>query len=45
MRLRLGVTCHTGARACFFNTLLGGAPAASMLERIERIVGERKSAP
>jgi phosphoribosyl-AMP cyclohydrolase / phosphoribosyl-ATP pyrophosphohydrolase len=40
-----GVACHTGARSCFFNALQGGAPAASMLERIERIVHERKSAP
>jgi phosphoribosyl-ATP pyrophosphohydrolase/phosphoribosyl-AMP cyclohydrolase len=40
-----GVACHTGARSCFFNTLQGGAPAASMLERIERIVRDRKGAP
>jgi phosphoribosyl-ATP pyrophosphohydrolase/phosphoribosyl-AMP cyclohydrolase len=40
-----GVACHTGARSCFFNTLQGGPPAASMLERIERIVRERKAAP
>lgn len=40
-----GVACHTGARACFFNTLQGGAPASSMLERIERIVLERKTSP
>ena len=40
-----GVACHTGARSCFFNVLKGGAPAASMLERIERIVRERKTAP
>jgi phosphoribosyl-ATP pyrophosphohydrolase/phosphoribosyl-AMP cyclohydrolase len=40
-----GVACHTGARSCFFNALQGGAPAASMLERIERIVHERTSAP
>jgi phosphoribosyl-ATP pyrophosphohydrolase/phosphoribosyl-AMP cyclohydrolase len=41
---QVGVACHTGARSCFFNALAGGAPAASMLERIERIVGERKAA-
>jgi phosphoribosyl-ATP pyrophosphohydrolase/phosphoribosyl-AMP cyclohydrolase len=40
-----GVACHTGARSCFFNVLKGGAPAASMLERIERIVRERKASP
>jgi len=42
---QVGVACHTGARSCFFNALSGGAPAASMLERIERIVSERKAAP
>ena len=42
---QVGVACHTGARSCFFNALSGGAPAASMLERLERIVGERKAAP
>jgi phosphoribosyl-AMP cyclohydrolase / phosphoribosyl-ATP pyrophosphohydrolase len=40
-----GVACHTGARSCFFNALQGGAPAASMLERIERIVRDRKTTP
>jgi phosphoribosyl-ATP pyrophosphohydrolase/phosphoribosyl-AMP cyclohydrolase len=40
-----GVACHTGARSCFFNTLQGDAPAASMLERIERIVSDRKTSP
>ena len=41
-----GVACHTGARSCFFNTLQGGGPpAASMLERIERIVHDRKTSP
>src|SRR5438094_415134 len=39
-----GVACHTGARTCFFNALSGPGAAANMLERIERIVGERKSA-
>jgi phosphoribosyl-ATP pyrophosphohydrolase/phosphoribosyl-AMP cyclohydrolase len=42
---QVGVACHTGARSCFFNALTGGTPAASMLERIERIVQERKTAP
>jgi phosphoribosyl-ATP pyrophosphohydrolase/phosphoribosyl-AMP cyclohydrolase len=40
-----GVACHTGARSCFFRTLQGGGPAASMLERIERIVRDRKTSP
>jgi phosphoribosyl-ATP pyrophosphohydrolase/phosphoribosyl-AMP cyclohydrolase len=40
-----GVACHTGARSCFFNVLQGGAPAATMLDRIERIVRDRKAAP
>jgi phosphoribosyl-AMP cyclohydrolase / phosphoribosyl-ATP pyrophosphohydrolase len=40
-----GVACHTGARSCFFNALSNGTPAASMLERIEQIVHERKRAP
>jgi phosphoribosyl-AMP cyclohydrolase / phosphoribosyl-ATP pyrophosphohydrolase len=40
-----GVACHTGARTCFFNALSGPGPAANMLERIERIVQERKSTP
>ena len=40
-----GVACHTGARSCFFGVLQGGAPAATMLERIERIVQDRKTAP
>src|SRR5580765_699890 len=44
-----GVACHTGQRTCFFTALKGGAgddprPAPStMLERIERIIEERKS--
>jgi len=44
-----GVACHTGRRTCFFTALKGGAgddprPApSSMLERIERIIEERKS--
>jgi phosphoribosyl-ATP pyrophosphohydrolase/phosphoribosyl-AMP cyclohydrolase len=40
-----GVACHTGQRTCFFNVLQGGAPAASMLERLERVVAERKVTP
>jgi len=41
-----GVACHTGARTCFFNALSGsGGASANILERIERIVQERKSAP
>jgi phosphoribosyl-ATP pyrophosphohydrolase/phosphoribosyl-AMP cyclohydrolase len=46
-----GVACHTGRRTCFFQRLrtdAGGiddAAAATMLERIERIVAERKVAP
>lgn len=39
-----GVACHTGARSCFFNALAGPAASATMLDRIERIVQERKSA-
>lgn len=53
-----GVACHTGSRTCFFQRLRaagaedgapapdGDSPAATMLDRIERIVAERKaSAP
>ena len=47
-----GVACHTGARSCFFTALQGGEPlpsgsgaAGNMLERIERIVAERKASP
>jgi phosphoribosyl-ATP pyrophosphohydrolase/phosphoribosyl-AMP cyclohydrolase len=51
-----GVACHTGNRTCFFQRLRAGdgntadaavdAAAATMLDRIERIVAERKvSAP
>ncbi len=40
-----GVACHTGARTCFFNALSGPGAAANMLERIERIVQQRKSSP
>lgn len=44
-----GVACHTGQRTCFFTALRGGAgdgsrPApATMLERIERTIEERKT--
>ncbi len=43
-----GVACHTGNRSCFFRSL-EGAPAAetpavaTMLERLEQIVGLRKA--
>lgn len=40
-----GVACHTGARTCFFATLTGPGAAANMLDRLERIVAARKSAP
>lgn len=41
-----GVACHTGSRTCFFTALRGEAPAAHMLERLERVVEARKaSAP
>jgi phosphoribosyl-ATP pyrophosphohydrolase/phosphoribosyl-AMP cyclohydrolase len=45
-----GVACHTGNRTCFFQRLRdadGGADdaaAATMLERLERIVADRKTA-
>ncbi|HXH83363.1 MAG TPA: bifunctional phosphoribosyl-AMP cyclohydrolase/phosphoribosyl-ATP diphosphatase HisIE [Candidatus Tectomicrobia bacterium] len=37
-----GVACHTGARTCFFTTLQGPPAAAGMLERLERVVADRK---
>lgn len=47
-----GVACHTGNRACFFQRLRAtegtgtdDLAAATMLERLERIVAERKAAP
>ena len=46
-----GVACHTGSRTCFFQRLraeAGGSDDSAvptMLERIERIVAERKAAP
>jgi phosphoribosyl-AMP cyclohydrolase / phosphoribosyl-ATP pyrophosphohydrolase len=44
-----GVACHTGNRTCFFRALDGGPSAetpaaATMLERLERIVAARKAA-
>ena len=44
-----GVACHTGQRTCFFTSLKGGTGEgprpvpATMLERIERIIEERKT--
>lgn len=40
-----GVACHTGSRTCFFTAVQGGAPAANMLERLERIVADRRTSP
>jgi phosphoribosyl-ATP pyrophosphohydrolase/phosphoribosyl-AMP cyclohydrolase len=40
-----GVACHTGNRSCFFRALQGPAAAANMLDRIEHIVADRKTAP
>jgi phosphoribosyl-ATP pyrophosphohydrolase/phosphoribosyl-AMP cyclohydrolase len=40
-----GVACHTGNRTCFFTALQGPGAAANMLDRIERIVAERKASP
>lgn len=40
-----GVACHTGARSCFVTGILGAGASGNMLERIERIVAERKRAP
>jgi phosphoribosyl-ATP pyrophosphohydrolase/phosphoribosyl-AMP cyclohydrolase len=41
-----GVACHTGNRTCFFRALEGAAdaatPAATMLERLDRVVAARK---
>ena len=39
-----GVACHTGNRTCFFTTLQGPGPAATMLHRIEQVVTARKAA-
>lgn len=40
-----GVACHTGQRSCFFTALQGAGAAGTMLDRIERIVAERKASP
>ena len=40
-----GGACHTGSRSCFFTALQGPGPAGNMLDRIERIVAERKATP
>jgi phosphoribosyl-AMP cyclohydrolase / phosphoribosyl-ATP pyrophosphohydrolase len=40
-----GAACHTGNRTCFFRAIRGGAPAANMLERLERVVEGRKGVP
>jgi phosphoribosyl-AMP cyclohydrolase / phosphoribosyl-ATP pyrophosphohydrolase len=40
-----GVACHTGHRTCFFTAVQGGAVAANMLERLERVVESRKATP
>lgn len=40
-----GVACHTGERTCFFTAVQGGRAAANMLERLERVVESRKTAP
>jgi phosphoribosyl-ATP pyrophosphohydrolase/phosphoribosyl-AMP cyclohydrolase len=40
-----GVACHTGRRTCFFTALAGGGAAGNMLERLERVVQDRKTAP
>ena len=39
-----GVACHTGSRSCFFTALRGTGAAGTMLDRIERVVAERKAA-
>jgi phosphoribosyl-ATP pyrophosphohydrolase/phosphoribosyl-AMP cyclohydrolase len=39
-----GVACHTGNRTCFYRALAGPGAAATMLDRIERIVAARKTA-
>jgi len=40
-----GVACHTGNRTCFFTSLGGPGAAANVLDRIERVVAARKTAP
>jgi phosphoribosyl-ATP pyrophosphohydrolase/phosphoribosyl-AMP cyclohydrolase len=39
-----GVACHTGNRSCFFRAIRGGQAAANMLERLERVIAERRIA-
>lgn len=41
-----GPSCHTGADNCFFQPLEGGeaAPAKPLLERLTRVIDERRSA-
>jgi phosphoribosyl-ATP pyrophosphohydrolase/phosphoribosyl-AMP cyclohydrolase len=45
-----GVACHTGNRSCFYRRLTetglaADAAAATMLERLERVVASRKQSP
>ncbi|MGH7354397.1 MAG: bifunctional phosphoribosyl-AMP cyclohydrolase/phosphoribosyl-ATP diphosphatase HisIE [Candidatus Rokuibacteriota bacterium] len=40
-----GVACHTGNRTCFFRALRDGGAGANMLERLERVIAERKASP
>ena len=47
-----GPACHTGHRSCFFRRMAGSPPAladeaapAQLLERLEQIVEQRKTAP
>jgi phosphoribosyl-ATP pyrophosphohydrolase/phosphoribosyl-AMP cyclohydrolase len=40
-----GVACHTGSRTCFFTAVQGPGAAGNMLERLERVVAERKTSP
>jgi phosphoribosyl-ATP pyrophosphohydrolase/phosphoribosyl-AMP cyclohydrolase len=39
-----GVACHTGRRTCFFTALTEAVPGATVLERLEHIVEQRKTA-
>jgi phosphoribosyl-ATP pyrophosphohydrolase/phosphoribosyl-AMP cyclohydrolase len=39
-----GPACHTGRRSCFFTALKEAVPGATVLERLERIVEQRKTA-
>ena len=40
-----GVACHTGNRTCFFRALRDGVAGAHMLERLERVIAERRASP